>query len=151
MLTLGVLIVDQVKPEPLSAVASWINPGAGLPFLFYELPKFRHDEFAVLFDRFVREVAQAYRAILQRSSCWTGGCSERDLKFRLGHLLPWSVAAKSTDFKASQFVGLETPHSTPAYSLCRETARKRLLQLRGSKDGETFLSKRALPGKFRFV
>src|SRR4029077_11827084 len=36
----------------------WIEPGASFPLLFYELPKSRHDEFAVLFGGFVGDVAE---------------------------------------------------------------------------------------------
>jgi len=36
----------------------WIDPGASFPLLFYQLPKSRHDEFAVLFGSFVSDRAE---------------------------------------------------------------------------------------------
>ena len=44
----------------------WIKARARLPLLFYEFPKSRDDEFAVLFGRFVSDVTEC---IEEYSSC----------------------------------------------------------------------------------
>jgi hypothetical protein len=58
-----------------------IEAGASLPFLLYDLAKAGQDEFAVLFDRFVGEVAyvsgmaplpakRSAFCVLRRCHCW---------------------------------------------------------------------------------
>src|SRR5260370_21551482 len=63
-----------------------IEAGASLPFLLYELAKSGQDEFSVLFDRFVGEVAERIEEYSSGSFVRLGGSSERDLKFSLGHV-----------------------------------------------------------------
>ena len=48
----------------------WIDPGASFPLLFYELPKSRHDEFAVLFGSFVGDGVGDLRSL--RDCCGLG-------------------------------------------------------------------------------
>jgi hypothetical protein len=53
----------------------WIKPGTRLPFLLHQLAKTRQNEFAVLFDRFVGEVAKEnpyfiYRECLEGETDW---------------------------------------------------------------------------------
>ena len=63
-----------------------IEAGASLPFLLYQLAKTRQDEFAVLFDRLVGEVAERIEEYSGGSFVGLGGCSECDLKFSLGYV-----------------------------------------------------------------
>ena len=63
-----------------------IKADASLPFLLYELAKSGQDEFAVLFDRFVGEVAERIEEYSSGSFVGLGGSSECDLKFSLGHV-----------------------------------------------------------------
>jgi hypothetical protein len=63
-----------------------IEAGASLPFLLYDLVKAGQDEFAVLFDRFVGEVAERMEEYSSGSFVGPGGGSECDLKFGLGHV-----------------------------------------------------------------
>ena len=63
-----------------------IEARACLPFLLYELAKAGQDEFAFLFDRFVSEVAERVEEYSCGLLVGLGGCSERGLKFSLGHL-----------------------------------------------------------------
>ena len=65
-----------------------IEADASLPFLLYELAKSGQDEFAVLFDRFVGEVAERIEEYSSGSFVGLGGSSECDLKFSL-----WSCLA----------------------------------------------------------
>ena len=58
MTQIGLRPLDKGLPParmlvPLIPACLGINPVAGLPLLFHELPKSRHDEFTVLFDGFV--------------------------------------------------------------------------------------------------
>jgi hypothetical protein len=80
-----------------------INPGARFPLLLHKLAKTGQDKFAVFFDRFVSEVAECIEEYSSGSFVGLGGCSERGLKFSLGHLYAWFMAAKPKDFKKSQF------------------------------------------------
>jgi hypothetical protein len=63
-----------------------IKSGARFPLLLHKLAKTRQDKLTVLFDRFVSEVAQRIEEYSSGSFVCLGGCSERDLKFGLGHL-----------------------------------------------------------------
>src|SRR5271165_304636 len=63
-----------------------IEAHASLPFLLYELAKAGQDEFAFLFDRFVGEVAERIEEYSSGLFVCLSGCSERGLKFCLGHL-----------------------------------------------------------------
>jgi len=63
-----------------------IEAGASLPFLLYELAKSGQDEFSVLFDRFVGEVAERIEEYSSGSFVRLGGRSERDMKISLGHV-----------------------------------------------------------------
>jgi hypothetical protein len=64
----------------------WIQADAGLPLLFYQLSKAWQDEFAVLFDFFVGEVAEGIEEYCSGSFVGLGGSSECDLEFGLGHV-----------------------------------------------------------------
>ena len=63
-----------------------IKPGARLPLLLYEFPKSRDDEFAVLFGRFVGDVAECIEKYSRGPFVGLGGFSKCGLKFCLGHL-----------------------------------------------------------------
>ena len=63
-----------------------IEAHTSLPFLLYELAKAGQDEFAFLFDRFVGEVAERVEEYSSGLLVGLSGCSERGLKFSLGHL-----------------------------------------------------------------
>jgi len=63
-----------------------IEADASFPFLLYELAKSGQDEFAVLFDRFVGEVAERIEEYSGDSFVGFGGCGECDLEFSLGHV-----------------------------------------------------------------
>jgi len=63
-----------------------IEAGASLPFLFYELAKSGQDEFSVLFDGFVGEVAECIEEYSSGSFVGLGGFGKCALKFGLGHL-----------------------------------------------------------------
>src|SRR6266481_6185967 len=56
------------------------------PLLLYQLAKTGQDEFAVLFDRFVGEVAKRIEEYSSGSFVGVSGSSECDLKFCLGHV-----------------------------------------------------------------
>ena len=58
-----------------------IEADASLPFLLYELAKSGQDEFAILFDRFVGEVAERIEEYSSGCFVGLGGSSESDLKF----------------------------------------------------------------------
>ncbi len=64
----------------------WVEAGASLPFLLYELAKSGQDEFSVLFDRFVGEVAERIEEYSSGSFIGFCGSSECDLEFGLGHV-----------------------------------------------------------------
>src|SRR5260370_686194 len=64
----------------------WIQADASLPLLFHELAKARQDEFALLFDFFVGEVAEGIEEYCSGSFVRLGGSSECDLEFGLGHV-----------------------------------------------------------------
>ena len=64
----------------------WIEADASLPFLLYELAKSRQDEFSILFDRFVGQVAERIEEYSSGSFVGLGGSSECDFKFGLGHV-----------------------------------------------------------------
>ena len=57
-----------------------------LPLLFYELPKSRHDEFAVLFGGFVGDGAERIEEYSSSSFVGLGGFGKCALKLCLGHL-----------------------------------------------------------------
>src|ERR1700674_5361906 len=63
-----------------------IEARASLPFLLYDLAKAGQDEFAVLFDRFVGEVAERIKEYSSGSFVGLSGSSECDLKFSLCHV-----------------------------------------------------------------
>src|SRR5271165_2561815 len=63
-----------------------IKARARLPFLLHELAKCGQDEFSVLFDRFVGEVAERNEEYANSSFVGLGGSSECDLNFSLGHV-----------------------------------------------------------------
>jgi len=63
-----------------------IEADASLPFLLYELAKSGQDEFSVLFDRFVGEVAERIEEYSSRCFVGLGGSSECNLKFSFGHV-----------------------------------------------------------------
>ena len=63
-----------------------IEAHASFPFLLYELSKAGQDEFAFLFDRFVGEVAERVEEYSSGLLVGLSRCSERGLKFGLGHL-----------------------------------------------------------------
>jgi hypothetical protein len=63
-----------------------VEADASLPFLLYELTKSGQDEFAVLFDRFVGEVAERIEKYSGDSFVGFGGCGECELEFGLGHV-----------------------------------------------------------------
>jgi hypothetical protein len=64
----------------------WIEAGASLPLLLYELAKAGQDEFAVLFNLFVCQRAERLEEYSSGSFVGLGGSSECDLKFSLGHV-----------------------------------------------------------------
>jgi hypothetical protein len=68
----------------------WINADASLPLLLHQLAKTGQDKFAVLFDRFVGEVAEC----IDEYFVGFGGNSERDLKFTFGHVWQLFMAAQ---------------------------------------------------------
>jgi len=63
-----------------------IKARARFPLLLYELAKTGQDKFAVLFNRFVREVAECIDEYSSDSFVGFGGNSKRDLKFTFGHV-----------------------------------------------------------------
>jgi hypothetical protein len=63
-----------------------IYPGACFPLLLHKLAETGQDKFAVFLDRFVSEVAERIEEYSSGPFVGLGGCSERDLKFSLGHL-----------------------------------------------------------------
>jgi hypothetical protein len=63
-----------------------INPGARFSLLLHKLAKTGQDKFAVLFDRFVGEVAERIEEYPSGFFVSLSGCSECGLKFGLGHL-----------------------------------------------------------------
>ena len=63
----------------------WIEPGASFPLLFYELPKSRHDEFAVLFGGLVGDGAKRIEEYAGGLFIGLRGCGNCALKFCLGH------------------------------------------------------------------
>ena len=63
-----------------------IEADASLPLLLYELAKSGQDEFSILFDRFVGEVAERIEEYASRCFVGFGGGSECDLKFSLCHV-----------------------------------------------------------------
>src|SRR5271165_1225365 len=63
-----------------------IEAHTSLPFLLYQLAEAGQDEFAFLFDRFVGEVAERVEEYSSGLLVGLSGCSERGLKFSLGHL-----------------------------------------------------------------
>jgi hypothetical protein len=64
----------------------WIEARACFPLLLHQLAKTRQDKFAVLFGRFVGEVAERIEEYASGSFVCLGGSSESDLKFSLGHV-----------------------------------------------------------------
>src|ERR1700732_4246726 len=63
----------------------WIKARARLPFLLHQLAKTGQDEFALLFDLFVREVAERIEEYSSGSFVGLGGSSKCNLKFSFGH------------------------------------------------------------------
>jgi hypothetical protein len=63
-----------------------IEAGARLPFLLHQLAKSRQDEFAILFDRFVGDVAERIEEYSSGSFVGLGGSTECNLKFSFGHV-----------------------------------------------------------------
>jgi hypothetical protein len=70
-----------------------IKARARFPLLLYELAKTGQDKFAVLFNRFVREVAERIEEHSSDSFVGFGGSSERNLKFTFGHVWQLFMAA----------------------------------------------------------
>jgi hypothetical protein len=64
----------------------WIKARARLPLLLYEFPKSRDDEFAVLFGRFVGDVAERIEKYSRGPFVGLGGFSKCALKFGFCHL-----------------------------------------------------------------
>jgi hypothetical protein len=64
----------------------WINADASLPLLLHQLAKTGQDKFAVLFDRFVREVAERIEEYSSSSFVGLRGSSECNLKFSFSHV-----------------------------------------------------------------
>jgi hypothetical protein len=67
----------------------WIKTRSGLPLLLYEFPKSRDDEFAILFGRFVGDVAERIEKYSRGPFVGLGGFSKCALKFGFCHLEPW--------------------------------------------------------------
>ena len=63
-----------------------IEAEASLPLLLYELAKSGQDEFSILFDRFVGEVAERIEEYASRCFVGFSGSSECDLKFSFGYV-----------------------------------------------------------------
>ena len=63
-----------------------IKARARLPFLLHQLAKTGRDNFAVLFDRFVGQVAERIEKYCGCSFVGLGGSSECDLNFSLGYV-----------------------------------------------------------------
>jgi hypothetical protein len=63
-----------------------INANTSLPFLLYELSKTGQYKFAVLFNLFVREVAESIEEHSSGSFVGLGGGSDCGLKFTFGHV-----------------------------------------------------------------
>jgi hypothetical protein len=76
-----------------------LTPVRAFLFCFTNLPKPGRTNFAVLFDRFVGEGAERIKEYSSGSFVGLRGRSDCDLKFSLGHLWPWFMAAKSNYFK----------------------------------------------------
>ena len=76
----------------------WIEARACFPLLLYQLTKPGQDEFAVLFDFFVREVAERIEEYSSGLLIGLGCFGKSELKFCFGHLLS-VMAAAANDFK----------------------------------------------------
>jgi hypothetical protein len=63
-----------------------IKARARLPLLLHQLAKTGQNEFAVLFYRFVRKVAERVEEYSSGSFVGLSGSSECDLKFNFGHV-----------------------------------------------------------------
>ena len=79
-------------------------PARAFLFCFTNFAKAWQDEFPVLLDRFVREVAERIKEYSSGSFVGLRGCGKCDLKFSLGHLKPWFMPAESNDFKESRLL-----------------------------------------------
>jgi len=75
-----------------------IKTRARLPLLFHQLAKAGQNEFAVLFDLFVREAAERFQEYPGGFLAGLGCFGESKLKFCFGHLLIL-MAAAANDFK----------------------------------------------------
>jgi hypothetical protein len=77
----------------------WIEARACLSLLLHQLSKTGQYKFAVLFDHFVREVAERIEEYSSGSFVCLGGSSECNLKFSFGHVWPLFMAAQSQHCK----------------------------------------------------
>src|SRR5262245_59694987 len=75
-----------------------IKTRACLPLLFHQLAKAGENEFAVLFDFFVREAAERFEEYPGGLLTGLGCCGESELKFCFGHLLIL-MAGAANEFK----------------------------------------------------
>ena len=71
-----------------------IKARARLPLLLHQLAKTGQNEFAVLFDLFVREVAERIEEYSSGSFVGIRGSSERDLKFTFGDVWQFFMAVQ---------------------------------------------------------
>jgi hypothetical protein len=76
-----------------------IKARARFSLLFYELAKTEQDKLAVLFNRFVREVAECIDEYSSDSFVGFGGNSERDLKFTFGRVWQLFMQAQWQHYK----------------------------------------------------
>jgi hypothetical protein len=82
---------DSEFDDSLSGILSFccvlgLKPVRAFLFCFTNFPKTRQEEFPVLLDRFVGEVAERIKEYSSGSFVGLRGCGQRDLKFSLGHL-----------------------------------------------------------------
>jgi hypothetical protein len=87
----------------------WIEADASLPLLLHQFAKTGQDKFAVLFDLFVREVAERVEEYSGGSFVGLRGSSECNLKFSFGHVQPLFMAGNGTISRESQFLALHLP------------------------------------------
>jgi hypothetical protein len=76
-----------------------INADARLPLLLHQLAETGQDEFAVLFHRFVGDVAECIEEYSSGSFVGLGGSSECNLQFTFGHVWSLFMAAELEYFK----------------------------------------------------
>ena len=86
-----------------------IKARARFPLLLYELAKTGQDKFAVLFNRFVREVAERIEEYSSDSFVGFGGSSKCNLKFGFGSCSRHSLLHRSRGILRLQFLFLNSP------------------------------------------